>query len=248
MPPLTLYIVYHKVLYPENTEEFTDNLLDNIKWVAVNEQIQKEYPSFTENRLIKEWEMKEFSPLYQMQRFYQNSFFTHLYKNQDLITTKYIGFAQYDQKIVKSEFELLLNTIESDKADKFIGSFPYPYKALEMLPDAIWEKIFVEPYNKFYHMNITLEELKKQPMFLLHTFIMPTWFFKHMMPFVEHITPSIIKLLNWDNTHIAGILERIYALCIACGIIEGKFRQILGFPGIKQCDLQRTPDPVRGIN
>jgi hypothetical protein len=84
-------------------------------------------------------------------------------------------------------------------------------------------------------------------MFLLHTFIMPTWFFKHIMPFVEYITPSIIKKLKWDTEHIGGILERVYALCIGCGIIEGKFRQVMAFPGIKQCDEQRTPDLVRGI-
>jgi hypothetical protein len=88
MPALTLFIVYHQVLYEDNTEGFTNSLLDNIKWVAVNEEKPKMYPAFIENRLIKEWEMKEYSHLYQMQRFYQNSFFFHLAKNQDLINTK----------------------------------------------------------------------------------------------------------------------------------------------------------------
>jgi len=69
-----------------------------------------------------------------------------------------------------------------------------------------------------------------------------------MMPFIEYITPEIVRNLKWNIRHLAGTLERVYALCLAAGILEGKFKQIIKFDGIKQRDDQRTPDPIRGID
>jgi hypothetical protein len=247
-PPFTLYVVYHKVLYKENIEGFSDDLLNHLCWAAVNEKIPKMYPSYTTGRLIKEWDMKEFSPMYQMLHWYQNSFFHHLFVNKDMIKTKYIGFAQYDQLLLADKFKELSETLSNDKADKLIGCFPYPFAACcDIFSKADWNEHFVKPYNAFYKQNHTVDELEQLPMFLLHTFIMPTWFFEYMMPFVEHITPRIVKQLGWDIRHLAGTLERVYAFCLAFGMLEGKFRQVIHFKGIELRNDQRTEDTLRGV-
>jgi len=96
-------------------------------------------------------------------------------------------------------------------------------------------------------MNHTLESLSKVPLALLHTFIMPTWFFLHIMPFVENLTPEILRVLNWETRHLAGTLERVFALCISCGIIEGKLN-LFHLSGFQHIENQHSEDKLRGIN
>jgi hypothetical protein len=249
MSPLTFYIVYHKILHEENTNDFSEELKNSIlMWVAVNEEIEKEYPSWINNRLIKEWEMPQHSPLYQMLHWQQNSFFHHLYLNRHSISTKYVGFGQYDQKLASGPFTHLVNLIENDTADKLIGCYVCPFEViLDLFKEPEWEEVFIKPYNEFYKLNHKLQDFKDKPMMLLHTFIIPTWFFNHMMPFIEYVTPIITRKLKWNIRHLAGTFERLYALCLAAGIIEGKFRSVHAFAGVIQCDSQRTPDPIRGL-
>jgi hypothetical protein len=68
-----------------------------------------------------------------------------------------------------------------------------------------------------------------------------------MMPFVEHLLPRILETLQWDTRHLAGTLERVFALCISCAITEGKFRHILKLEGIEHVDNQHSEDILRGI-
>ena len=246
--PFTLYVVYHKILHNENIQNFSEDLLNHLCWVAVNEQIDKQIPSYTNGRLIKEWEMKDFSPLYQMLHWQQNSFIHHLFFNKDLIKTKYIGFAQYDQMFLSDKFQELSQDLTDDKGDTLVGCFPYPFAACcDILSRSDWNENIVKPYNAFYKQAHTIGELETMPMFLFHTFIIPTWFFEYMMPFIEHITPRIVKQLRWDIRHLAGTLERVFAFCLAFGMIEGKFRKVIHFKGIELRDDQRTADPIRGV-
>jgi len=155
MSPLTFYIVYHKILYEENTKDFTSEQKKRIlKWVAVNEEITKEYPEWIEGNVLKEWEMPHHSPLYQMLHWQQNSFFHHLFWNRQDITTKYIEFGQYDQMLDSAEFERLTNVLQNDKGDKLFGSFTYTLVSIyHVFSQSDWNTIFIKNYNNFYKMK-----------------------------------------------------------------------------------------------
>jgi len=249
MKPLNFFIIYHDKLFKENTSGFSEKELEAFTWVAVNEKVPKEFPDWIpKNSLIKEYEMKIHSPLYQMLNFYQNSVFFHLYWNKELINSKYIGFGQYDMTFNSEEFRQLTAHIEKDTADTLIWTFLYPFEAVcppEELPR--WEEVLLKPYNSFYGMNHTFKSIEQIPLALLHTFIIPTWFFLHMMPFVESVLPKLLKMLNWDTRHLAGTLERVFALCISFGIKEGKFRHTIQLKGISHNDSQHSADTLRGI-
>ncbi len=247
MKPLNFFIIYHDKVFKDNTAGFTEKELEIFTWVAVNEKVPKEFPDWMPN-IIKEYEMKIHNPLYQMTNFYQNSAFFHLYWNKELINSKYIGFGQYDMSFNADEMRTILKAIENDTADKIIPVFTFPFEGLcnrEEMP--IWKELFVNPYNDYYGTSHELKSVEGLPLCLLHTFIMPTWFFLHMMPFVESLVPRILKFLNWDTRHLAGTLERVFALCISFGMIEGKFRQLLRLKGVSHADSQRSPDELRGI-
>jgi hypothetical protein len=147
------------------------------------------------------------------------------------------------------DFRQMYKSISDDNADKVFTPFRYNFDALYFSPIDRWEwnTLFIEPYNEFFKMNHTLEKLSKLPLALLHTFIMPTWFFLHIMPFVESLTPEILRTLNWETRHLAGSLERIFALCISCGILEGKLKNLIPLDGFQHIEAQHSEDQLRGI-
>ena len=67
------------------------------------------------------------------------------------------------------------------------------------------------------------------------------------MPFINHDTSVILSMLGGDTRHIAGTLERVFALCIACGLAEGRLKGYVNQGGISHISEQHTDDPVRGI-
>lgn len=250
MKHLSFYIIFHKDIYQENTSSFSEETTKKfLKWVAVNEKIPKQYPLWIPTEcLIKEWEMTIHSPLYQMLNFYQNSTFLHLFWNKEHEKSKYIGFGQYDMSFDSAEFEKMDNVLKTTE-DTVYGAFIYAFTAiLPSYPYELLQYMFLTPYNEFYGTAHTFDKLKEMPLFLLHTFIIPSWFFKHMMPFIEKNIPHILRIFQWDTRHLAGTLERIFALCIACGMLEGKLRNILPLPGVKEKHEHRTEDSFRGIS
>ena len=251
MKTLSFYIIFHKKIYEDNTKSFhPEHMKHSLKWVAVNEKIEKEYTDYIPPEcLIKEWEMTIYNPLYQMTNFYQNSVFLHIYWNKLYENSKYIGFAQYDMSIDAPEL-LDIETNSLKDSDSIIcAAFIYHTAALfNAFLEEDWIHMFLIPYNTFYGKSHSMDLLKTMPVFLLHTFIIPSWFFKDMMPFIEKIIPILLRKLNWDTRNLAGTLERVFALCLSCGIIEGKFTTLIQMHGIKT-DIpgQREADTLRGI-
>jgi hypothetical protein len=249
MKPLTFYIIFHDRVFKENTAGFSDSEVQTFRWVAVNEKIpKKDIEWIPKDCLLKEYEMNVNSPLYQMTNFYQNSVFLHLYWNKELLDSKYMGFGQYDMRFNPDHFRKVTEILKDDMADKLCGVFLYSFAALCNIENiSLWEEFFLQPYNSFYSMKHTFKSIEDIPLVLMHTFIIPTWFFLHMMPFVESIIPNVLRALDWDTRALAGTLERVFALCISCGIKEGKFRHILQLEGVSHIESQRSADALRGI-
>ena len=67
------------------------------------------------------------------------------------------------------------------------------------------------------------------------------------MPFVEKLTPEILRVLGWETRHLAGTLERIFALCISCGILEGNLN-LIHLNGFQHVEHQHSEDKLRGIH
>jgi hypothetical protein len=252
MKNLTLYIFFHKNTFEENTKTFhIEHLKQSIRLFAVNEKIEKEYaPYIPKECIIKEWELPIYNPLYQMTNFYQNSGFLHIFWNKLHETSKYVGFAQYDMSIDASELLKIELSTMTDAADTVYVAFPYDSKILSEgpYPPRFWEECFLGPYNAFYGMRHTFESIKHIPLPLLHTFIIPSWLFSHIMPFVEKIIPTILRGLEWDTRHLAGTLERIFALTISCAFAEGKIKKFVHLNGVRT-DIpgQRDSDSFRGL-
>jgi hypothetical protein len=67
------------------------------------------------------------------------------------------------------------------------------------------------------------------------------------MPFVEHDTNVLLAALNNQTRHLAGSLERVFGLCIACGLVEGRLKGYILQKGVSHISEQHTDDAFRGI-
>jgi hypothetical protein len=246
---LSYYIVFHKKLFT-NESHFTEEEQKVFTYVAVNESIKKTVPDFLatkKEKLLLEWELRYYNPLYQMNRLYQNSFFFHLVRHPQLLQKKYIGFGQYDQKINADSFRNVLALLQ-ESPNILFGSFAYPLSTcFDVLTADIWFKMIVEQMNRVYNISpqITMEDLNKQPIFLLHTFIIPTLIFKEMMEFIEiYVFRQLIMALNWDTKHVAGSLERAIGIFLAICIQTGRFEKVVQYK-VEQLDEQRMFDEAR---
>ena len=248
---LTFHIIFHSKVFKDNLDGFTpQEISDWISWVAVNEKIPKVIPDWIPpSQLTYEYTLPKHNPMYQMLHFYQNSFFFHLLHNPELLTSRYIGFGQYDMKFNAEEFRSCVKELENDTADKAIGFFPYPANIIIDDPGTkeFYIDCFIKPYQKFFHITHTLEDLSKWPLFLIHTFILPTWFFKQMMEFLDWNLPTIFRCMNWESKHLAGTIERLIALFISAGIQEGRFRVVKLCKGTDHNIQQHSGDSMRNI-
>lgn len=241
--PLTFYIVFHKDLYPGNTSAFLKHERNRLfVWIGVNASIPKSIPAtMSDSPILYEYTMPHHNPMYQQNNFYQNSVFFHLYRNQQYLQSKFVGFGQYDMQFSRASIPALTDGC-------VYGYFPYKIEDVwNYYPYSFWTGCFLDTYNAYYTTTHTFEALSKYPIFLYHTFIIPTSFFLHMMPFIEHSTDVLLKSLNNETRHIAGTLERVFGLCISCGLAEGRLKGYAIQRGISHISEQHTDDPVRGI-
>lgn len=247
---LSFYIIFHQRIFHSNTAGFSkDQIQKYFVWMGVNEKLPKQIPDkMKEYPFVYEYGMRWQSPLYQMLNFYQNSVFFHLWKNPEVLPQKYIGFGQYDMTIAAEPFLEIAKELEQDDGKTFVGVYPYSQGVcFDLFKADQWKGLFMDSYNKFYHKQHTLESLRDIPHFLIHTFILPKSFFLSMMPFVDSLLPNVLKALNWETRHLAGTLERVFALCIACAIKEKQFNRVLVLKGITHEESQHEEDTLRGI-
>lgn len=250
MSAINIFIIYHKNVYQENTQGFSDAEIREIfRWVSVNEAIPKINDGWIPPEcLLRESAMTVYNPLLQMSNFYQNSVFFHLYWNRDLLKSKYVGFAQYDMGVDSATVREIVALTDLDDSSVF-GAYLFEFGALfDVLDSDAWAECFIKPYNDYYNTKHRLTDVSDLPLLLFHTFILPKWFFIHMMGFVDKMYVGVLRQLGWNTRHLAGTLERVFALCIAFGIREQKFRNVVVWSGVTHKESQHTGDSLRGIS
>ena len=247
---MDFYIVAHKYVIESNYASFThEEKKRMLCWVFVNEAITKIIPDWIPSEsLIKEYELPVYDPLFQMNNFYQNSFFIHLNRNRYLVKKGYVGFGQYDMTLPANVFRQAEEIILKGVSTLFF-MYPYPFEALYSNPlsEEVWREL-VDIYNTRTKTSHSFDQLKTVPLVLCHTFILPTSIFFECMDFVEASVPFFLKNLEWKTRHLAGTLERVIALALSFKILEGRFQNLVHLQGIEHVAAQHAGDELRGLN
>jgi hypothetical protein len=245
---MEFFIVFHKSLYKDNYNSFSEIEKQRLlRFVAVNEAIPKNIPDWLPNNsLIEEYHLPIYHPLYQLNKYYQNSFLFALVDNLNVIKTKYIGFGQYDQYLPAKLFLEIEQRILVSETPTIYGAYPHSFETIYNLWDTKEWNTIIDIYNKLEKTNIQYDDLKKLPLFLCHTFVLPSQIFIEIMIFVKKIESIVLQMLKYDVRHMAGTLERVIAIIISCKIIQYKLC-VCQINGIEHKIEQREPDNYRDI-
>jgi hypothetical protein len=245
-----LAIVGHQKFYAETVAGISDeDLKKHVRFVCVNENLPKDVPAeFPAECVMNEWEIQGYEPFYQREKYYQNSVFFNTMNIIETLGLDQIGFAQYDMVFTPEIFEEIKQTCEADK-NAAIGFYPYPIEHLfEIVQPQAWQFI-IQQYSNFFQVPVeNVDKLESMKLALFHTFVIPKSNYCRMMHFAKKVLPNIVTFLNKDNRHMAGTLERLFALFLNLEIITGNMKEFKWVSGLRHDDTGlRLRDEFRGV-
>jgi hypothetical protein len=245
-----LAIIGHEKFYAETVAGISDEeLKKHVRFVLVNEKLPKIVPeSFPKECVVKEWEIPSYEPFYQENKYYQNSVFFNTMNIIETLDLDQIGFFQYDMIISPKIFNQIKETCEADK-DASIGFYSYPIEQLfEVVNPPQWQHV-IQQYSNFFQVSVDTEKLEKMPLALFHTFVIPKKNYCRMMHFTKKVLPNIITFLSSSGTrHIAGTLERLFALFLNLEIVTENMTEFTWVDGLVHDDKNlRMRDDFRNL-
>ncbi|AGE59409.1 hypothetical protein ATCVOR07043_402L [Acanthocystis turfacea Chlorella virus OR0704.3] len=245
-----LAIIGHQKFYAETVKGIPeDDLKKHVKFVCVNENLPKDIPEeFPKECVTNEWEIPDYEPFYQKEKYYQNSVFFNTMNVIETLGVDQIGFAQYDMIFTPAIFQEIKETCEADKTAS-IGFYPYPIEHMfEIIHPSAWQFI-VQQYANFFQVPVEdMERLEGMPLALFHTFVIPKANYCRMMHFAKKVLPNLVTFLKNDNRHMAGTLERLFALFLNLEIVTDNMKDFKWISGLIHDDVNlRLRDNFRGV-
>lgn len=111
---LEIFVIFHKRLYPEMYSDLEADEYESLWFIAVNEDIPKEYDRTIFPNVINEWDLPIYNPRYQKSNWANGGTNHHIIMN-GLGTQEYIGFVQYDMKFPKGSIRKILEILKSER-------------------------------------------------------------------------------------------------------------------------------------
>jgi hypothetical protein len=161
----------------------------------------------------------------------------------------HIGFFQYDMKMSPEIFDNIKTICTEDK-DASIAFYPYPIEQLfEIVNPGAWQFI-IQQYSNFFQTPVDTALLESKKLALYHTFVIKKETFCRMMHFAKKVLPNITTFLSdTGNRHIAGTLERLFALFLNLEIVTGNMKDFIWIEGLIHDDVNlRLRDEFRGVS
>ena len=245
-----LAFIGHERFYKETVAGISEeDLKKYVRFVCVNEKLAKHVPeSFPKECVVNEWEFPDYEEFYQKNNYYQNSVFFNTMNVIETLGLDQIGFFQYDMIMSPAIFDTIKSTSEADK-EAAIGFYPYPIEQLfEIVKPGAWQFI-IQQYSNFFQVSVDTDQLEEMKLALFHTFVIPKKNYCRMMHFAKKVLPNIVTFLtDTGNRHMAGTLERLFALCLNLEIITGNMKPFTWVDGLIHDDVNlRLRDDFRGI-
>ena len=245
---LSLFIIYHKVLYDSFYQTISEENKKNIIFYGVKDKVENTPLQISS---IYEYELQIYNKDLQEKRYNESSAFYHIYKNNLHQNLSYIGFAQYDM-IINND---ALNTVKkliSENPEKSIifGSFFAIEESKINLHGSL--RLISEPlpilgsildnYNRFFSSNYKRDDIIKMPWIMCNTFIVPVNMYEKYMTWLStYFTQEIsqeelcrICFANYGfldngekNINRGHLIEICTGLFLAVEAIEGAFIQYI---------------------
>jgi hypothetical protein len=246
-----LAFIGHERFYQETVAGISEeDIKKYVRFVCVNEKLPKHIPeSFPKECIVKEWEFPDYEKFYQENNYYQNSVFFNTMNVIETLGLDQIGFFQYDMIMSPKIFDTVKSTCEADK-DAAIAFYPYPIEQLfEIVNPGAWQFV-IQQYSNFFQVEVDTDTLQEMKLALYHTFVIPKTNYCRMMHFAKKVLPNIATFLTSSGTrHMAGTLERLFALFLNMEIVTGNMKEFSWIDGLIHDDVNlRLRDEFRGVS
>lgn len=204
---LEIFVIFHKKIFPEMYEELDDEERACLRFIAVNENIEKEEPP-PEFEYIREWELPVYYPEWQENNWMNGGVNHHIVLNK-LSDADYIGFVQYDMKFPKGSIKKLKTMLHPDigvsikvmNIMTLIGTSTYGFHEFDLYNYAISQ----------------LPPIKSETFPLYHNCFMLREKYEEIMPCLLKIDQALYKFHNRPGDPIYRFpitTERTLALAI----------------------------------
>jgi FkbM family methyltransferase len=197
---LLIYVVFHKALYDQCYNELTEDEFSCLRFIAVNEHIEKTY---TYKNVIKEWELPIYNPYYQSNGYNENSVLKHIYDN-NLIESEYIGFVQYDMIFPKNSINQILQLLNPETC---VSVYSTSYQGAFVNTAVDSERQIINKIPFLYDAFFKTKSIPNKRYPLLNSYIVHSDVYRNAMPFVD----CMLTILNPMHGNMGGIFERVFA-------------------------------------
>ena len=186
---LKVFVVFHDKIYPE-IYEVNDEHTKYLTFYGVkNEQENK-----TPMDIVYEKDLPLYEPIWQNLHYNEASALYHIYKNRIHCGHEFIGFFQYDMKVLSNCFSEIEDSFKTNNRTIFYSDF-FPWKYCVHL---LCFKEAIQYYNEFFKTNFTIETLVLFKMPVSNTFVIHKTMFEKMMNWMSqyYITDSSVIMQN----------------------------------------------------
>ena len=211
MTEYQFFVVFHKKIFDECYEIFPEDILYKyFTFIAVNEKIEKQYPTNKKYKVINEWELPIYDKSFQERGYNENSVLYHVYANNLHKEFKYVGFFQYDMFFATNIVDFLNQNIVSPTL------FGYTFEdCITNFNERNTLKFLVNDYINFYNKPFSYKKIA-----LNNAYIIPVENYENIMRWVtqlyDKLYPWAFRPPNQSHFgHVGGIYERIMGFVLA---------------------------------
>lgn len=219
--PFQIFVVFHKRIFDECYNIPEDILKKYFTFVAVNPNIEKEYPTNDKYKIIKEWELPIYDASMQMNGFHENSAIYHIWINNIHKQYTSIGFAQYDMLFDTDFVDFINNNIllNYDHPSIYFYLLAFNYGKCMETARSDYCRSLINKYLELDYTTFFKQPFSKNSIYpLLNTFIIHNSLYESIMLFVSQIYYKYYvdyrHLYSAQSGDIAAVFERIMAFLI----------------------------------
>lgn len=220
MVSLEIFVVFHKQLFDECYAELTPEEFKYLTFIAVNEKIPKLYDRSKYTKVINEWELKNYDPYYQNNRYNENSVLKHMVDN-GIVNTEYVGFVQYDMKFPKDSINQIIGMLS---AKRCLAVMPSTFHFAFIQSCAPHELNAIMSIPSHYERFVGRQSNNMRMFPLLNSFIVHSSVFSESLKFFVHM----LGVFNPSHGNMGGIFERVNAYAfsqncdevVSCPIVD----------------------------
>jgi hypothetical protein len=209
-----IFTVWHQRVFPELLADVPEEDRDAVVLYGVNENIAKD-PVDVPMRVIYEYKLLHYEPVWQAQGYCQTSCMIHALLNGFYNDVDYIGFAQYDMKWSAKTVRHIKDTVSANQDKQYIFHELTLPVAQALGYSRGWDHV-LEHYNSYFGTKWTFPQilaradLPKLP--VVHTFVIPTVMFIKMMEWIYAYLRLVQRTVYPSNISQAEFAERIHGL------------------------------------